>query len=231
MKSLFCSSLFQGLFALLLCLCAARLVDADSNQPSLSEPQPVEIHPNLWRRQSRTDPEGGGLHRFEKVVTEFLSPEDELYRSSAPFYTGSDSSQKVRGSTVQALREKKITLVISLNSEAVNDDFLRLFSANKIEYRAVPVKDYGAPAKQQLEEVTDAFLAHRGKGGTLVHCGHGSGRTGTAVSAIEMRVQSTLPPDVRKLLTPDDLKANLVETPRQIDVLGEYQRRLSPVCG
>ncbi|RDA88250.1 putative heat-labile enterotoxin [Ophiocordyceps camponoti-leonardi (nom. inval.)] len=169
-----------------------------------------------------------GLYRFQRV-TEFLEPSDQLYRSSAPFYDGEDASHQAKDITREALKQRNIKTVISLNSDAANPKFRYVFGPD-IAYKAVPVQDYTAPTPKELQRITEIFMDNRRRGGVLVWCGYGHGRTGTAISAIQIRVQVDVPAFNRVKLSWLDFEANHVETDKQIQALEQYQREISLLC-
>ncbi|RCI07744.1 putative heat-labile enterotoxin [Ophiocordyceps polyrhachis-furcata BCC 54312] len=242
----FKSSPFSGgLCASLLCLCVVHLLGLDkalflgNNRDPFLKARAVEQNETL--EEARTpirravmspnyiDMDEAGLYRFQQV-TQFLEPSDQLYRSSAPFYTGEDTSHQAKEITRDALKQRNIKTVISLNSDAGNPKFRTVFGPD-IAYKAVPVQDYTAPTPKELQRITDIFMGNRKRGGVLVWCGYGHGRTGTAISAIQIRVQAELPGLKHAKLARADFEANHVETDKQLQVLEDYQREIPAYRG
>ncbi|RDA90061.1 putative heat-labile enterotoxin [Ophiocordyceps camponoti-saundersi (nom. inval.)] len=241
------SPFFEGLCASLLCLCVVRLLvlgKAFSSSPHDVLPtaaRPGEQNTTLAGlkrpiRRARVipdyiDTEKAGLYRFEEV-NGFLGPSDQLYRSSAPFYdkVSGDASQQAEKITRDALKQRGIKTVISLNSQATNPKFRDVFK-DEVFYKAVPVEDFSAPTPKQLQQITDIYMHSREKGGVLIWCGYGHGRTGTAISAIQIRLQAELPDGKGVKLTHADFNANHVETEKQLGVLDDYQREVQVPCG
>ncbi|RDA85244.1 hypothetical protein CP532_2339 [Ophiocordyceps camponoti-leonardi (nom. inval.)] len=184
--------------------------------------QPIRRSPSLDSETSRTyENDGPGFWRFE-WVKDFLHPGDRLARSSAPHYDCKDCDQRLTTASIQFLRENKITHVISLNQEAssqsIRDDLLR----NKIAYTALPTVDFQAPTLEDLTKAYDAFKKHRG--GTLVWCGYGHGRTGTMISALQILSNHDMPSG--RKISHWEYKENHVETDDQIEVLDKLQKSL-----
>jgi len=118
---------------------------------------------------------------------------------------------------VHFLLQQGITHVISLNSEPLSPEELELLRKNGIHYTHVPVTDHTSPTLDQLKQIWTAYAAHRGEK-TLVHCGYGEGRTGTAISAIQLNMGYDL--------KDGDYRANGVEYLTQIDTLDELKHEL-----
>ncbi|OAA42462.1 protein-tyrosine phosphatase [Beauveria brongniartii RCEF 3172] len=127
----------------------------------------------------------GGLQRFE-FVKELMGSENELARSSAPYYAGQDSDQKITPETIAALKKHGITHIISANSEANNEEVRKALAEAGISYTPLPVEDFKAATQDDFQRAWEAFVSNRGTGATLVWCGYGHGRTGTIISALQM---------------------------------------------
>jgi protein tyrosine phosphatase len=149
-------------------------------------------------------------------------PGRHLFRSSAPNYSGTDSSQDLTQAAVDFLVQKGINRIISLNHNKYKPAELdRLRQAN-IEYCPIPVVDFSAPTLAQLKEAIAFFMEKPVT--TLVHCGYGHGRTGTCVTALQIgATKGNAPPEA------DWEPVNHVETDAQKIVLRQlratYTRR------
>ncbi|RDA84144.1 hypothetical protein CP532_4528 [Ophiocordyceps camponoti-leonardi (nom. inval.)] len=241
--SLSSSTHLRGLIASLLCLYLLSLRSslsekAASSDDALSLHRPNNHH--LQRRQeipnaadnplSATD---AGLSRFQQVNTEFFPQQDNskpLYRSSAPFYDGVDSSQKYDVRTAKFLQSQGIKTVISLNSHAVSPNFFFLYKGHDVVYVSVPVVDFKAPTVREMDKVWEAYKSNRHRGGTVIWCGFGHGRTGTAICALEIRAQAEKPRIWRTMLDERHFKTHHVETPEQLKQLTNYQDQVTKQC-
>ncbi|EGN97289.1 hypothetical protein SERLA73DRAFT_183963 [Serpula lacrymans var. lacrymans S7.3] len=152
--------------------------------------------------------------------TKFVSPGHKLYRSSAPSYAGSDSTQKLTETAVQYLQTQGIDSVISFNQVPYNATEMQLLKDAKISYLHLPVMDYTAATIQQLRSAI-AFYKDPKHKATLVHCGFGWGRTGTGVTAIQLdATQGANPPES------EWKSVNHVEESVQVAVLKQLKSEL-----
>ncbi|XWW92471.1 hypothetical protein V2A60_000394 [Cordyceps javanica] len=170
---------------------------------------------------SRRGPEEGGLYRFE-IVKDFMSPGDLLARSSAPFYQGSDSDQRVTNETIAFFKESGIKHVISLNGEADAEHMKTALAAAGIAYTPRPVEDFHTLTPEDFQKGWESFVEHRN--GTLVWCGYGHGRTGTMISGLQIQAQHERGEPLE--WTASDYSKNHVETPEQRAALDDLQQRL-----
>ncbi len=156
-------------------------------------------------------------HQFEQPVFQRFQwvIERQLARASAPSYNGHDSDQSMTPRAVQFLLDHGINNVISLNQFSLSDDEIGLLNGNQIEYTHLEVKDFQPPTLAQLEAVIS--LASSGRV-TLVYCGYGHGRTGTAISALQI--------SMGRRLSHVDYEGNHVETEAQMQVLDQLARML-----
>lgn len=255
MRSHRTSCCIAGFLASLFCLVLIRndqqgIVSSFQNTPPSEENlysiDPLPGSQALEKRRQLDDqpvlPEGfvqselkaAGLQRFLRVQDYFQPTDGPIYRSSSPFYTNRDSTQKCRPSTAEFLKRHGIKTVISLNSRARNSCFRRMYEPYGITYVAVPVWDMRAPRYKDLDNIVRAFQTGRHRGGILVWCGYGHGRAGTAITAMQLSVQASLPPERRALVKKTQLKAllskNLVEVKMQRRILKDYYRRLKTRC-
>ncbi|KAB8226793.1 protein-tyrosine phosphatase family protein [Aspergillus alliaceus] len=150
-----------------------------------------------------------GFDRFEWVK------DNRLARSNAPYYQSKDSDQRIDNKAVNFLKQKGIQTIISLNSRSLSSAEKKLLEQNKITYHHVPVEDYQAPT---LDDLAAIWAYYQNGGCTVVWCGYGWGRTGTAISAIQLYSGESL--------NHDDYKANHVETDPQIKVLDELKQKI-----
>ncbi|KJZ76876.1 hypothetical protein HIM_03753 [Hirsutella minnesotensis 3608] len=159
-----------------------------------------------------------GFERFEWVV-DHLGPGEKLARSSAPHYHGKDSDQTLTKESVAFLKSQGITHVIGVNSDAENEEIRSRLRQGGIDYTALVVADLTSPTVGQLRQAYDAFRRH--KTGTLVWCGYGHGRTGTAVSAIQILSETGRGSGYK--FTDEDFNKNHVETETQLKTLRALQ--------
>ncbi|PHH62625.1 hypothetical protein CDD81_6859 [Ophiocordyceps australis] len=188
-----------------------------SKSPILSQKR-VGIITRSLSDPATPDSPPGGFHRFEQV-TDYLHPSDRLFRSSAPYYQRHDSDQRLTDDSIHFLQNKGINLVISLNQEAMNPEFVEKFRKSGIEYVPLPVEDFHAPTVQNFRQGYAAFKKH--DSGTLVWCGYGHGRTGAMISALQVGRQSEMKSP--RTLSRADFDRNHVEKADQRAVLERFQ--------
>ncbi|KAI1125699.1 protein-tyrosine phosphatase-like protein [Nemania abortiva] len=176
---------------------------------------------NLTVESYDTPADKAGFHQFQ-WVKDHISSSDRLARSSAPNYNKKDSDQKLCDESIKFLQDNKIEHVISLNSEAENDTIKNKLKDKGIKYTPLPVEDYTAPTLDQLKKGWDEYKKHRG--GTLVWCGFGWGRTGTMVSALQIYTEQDQ--DHPERLSDTDYKKNHVESTEQCEMLNKLQKDL-----
>jgi atypical dual specificity phosphatase len=101
--------------------------------------------------------------------------EDKLAGMPRP---GRDASMDADAAFLQA---RGVTLVVTLTEEPLPGP---PFSSRGIALVHLPVRDFSAPAVEQLAEfVSRASAAIAGGGRVAVHCAYGLGRTGTFLAA------------------------------------------------
>lgn len=162
--------------------------------------------------------EAAGFHNFEQV-NGHIPNTDKLYRSSAPYYNGQDSDQRLTDASIKFLQDKKIEHVISLNSQANNATIKDKLTAAKIAYTALPVVDFHAPTLANLQTGNQEYQKHRS--GTLVWCGFGWGRTGTMVTGLQIYAEKAKPKPTK--LTHSDYEKNHVEPTHNGESTGQFE--------
>jgi hypothetical protein len=138
-----------------------------------------------------------------------------LARSSAPHYSGRDEDQNMDQEAVDFLVSEGITNIISFNAHPLSQEEMDRLNAQRITYHHICLPDFAAPTLNQLEMLQSYYTAG---GPTLIYCGFGQGRTGTAISALQLY-------DGRRLVD-IDYKANGVETSEQIKALDDLKDML-----
>ncbi|CUS10128.1 unnamed protein product [Tuber aestivum] len=117
------------------------------------------------------------FRRFEWVVP------DRLARSSAPYYDGEDSDESINETSIEFLHNHGIHNIISLNSVEITPREKGRLRAAKISYSHIIVPECTAPTQEQFDQIWNAY---KGALATIVYCGYGDGRTGMAISAIQL---------------------------------------------
>ncbi|RPA94553.1 hypothetical protein L873DRAFT_1746802 [Choiromyces venosus 120613-1] len=161
-----------------------------------------------------------GLHQLgESVVRRFewVVPK-RLARSSAPYYDSEDSDQSMNETSIDFLMGHGINRIISLNEIPLSSREKQKLKAAGISYTHVKVPDFAAPTQSQFDEIHDAYA----KGGvTLIYCGYGDGRTGMAISALQIF-------QGRKL-SHQDYRDHGVQSPSQLMALDALSIRIHGV--
>ena len=145
---------------------------------------------------------------------------DVLARSSAPYYISEDADQLIDSTAIQFLVDNGIKSVISLNEFGLAADVIETLAARGITYLHSAIGDFGAPSLNQLQTIRNHFQAQKQLGNpSLVYCGYGHGRTGTAVSALQMY-------EGRNFGNRSAYRDNHVETSSQMDILDQLKQSL-----
>jgi len=159
----------------------------------------------------------GGWYRF-KQVTDHIPSGNKLYRASAPHYGGSGRSQHLTEDSVKFLTDHEIVAIISFNSYPYTDPERSLLEKAQIDYLHLPVEDFHAATEAQLLEANKFYLDHSS---TLIHCAYGHGRTGTAVTALQLYYTKGKDPKEAQWAA-----VNHVEDPSQLEALRAIRDRL-----
>ena len=156
-------------------------------------------------------------------VTRHLKEGRKVYRSSAPNYQGYDESQMLTPTAVKFLTDNNVYSIISFNRQPYNSSEKELLEAENIKYLHLPVQDFTPPTIDQLKEAIAFFNSPEltPSTGTLIHCGYGKGRTGTAVTAMQLDATGGKDPDESMWQS-----ENHVERPAQMAILREYKAKL-----
>lgn len=165
--------------------------------------------------------------RFSEVVKylDKIRP-TQIFRSSAPNYTyidhpdiDNDLSQNFNEpqKALPFLLENKIDAILSFNFHPYAPDDIAQLEQNKIVYKHLPVADFRPPSSDTFRE-TLKFI--EGKKRVLIHCGYGAGRTGTAITAIQLHCTKGANPP--KDLWGEVEGGNDVEIPSQIASLEKW---------
>jgi len=159
-----------------------------------------------------------GLHKLKNPVFrrfEWVVP-GRLARSSAPYYDGEDSDESINDDSIEFLKKYGIKNIISLNSiELLSRQKGKLRPAG-ISYSHIKALEYTAVTQEQFDQIWKAY----DKGGvTIVYCGYGDGRTGMAISAIQL-FQG-------RALDDNDFRANGVQCPSQLAALNALSDRIN----
>lgn len=153
-----------------------------------------------------------GWHRWAQVKAHVPS-DRALYRASSPNYQGYDTTQRLTQLSVDFLSHMHVKGVISFNQYPYTSEEKARLDVASIAYLHLPVQDYHAATRAQLEAANEFFLGHKC---VLVHCGYGYGRTGTGVTAIQLyHTNGRLP------IKADWKSVNHVEKDEQVAILSE----------
>jgi len=159
-----------------------------------------------------------GLHNLKSPVFrrfEWVIP-GRLARSSAPYYDGEDVDEAINETSIEFLNNYKIKNIISLNSVELSPRQKDRLRAAKISYSHVKAVECTAVTQEQFDEIWDAYNK---AGATIVYCGYGDGRTGMAISAIQL-FQG-------RALVENDFRANGVQCSTQLAALNTLSERIN----
>jgi len=158
-----------------------------------------------------------GLHKIKNSVFrrfEWVIPR-HLARSSAPYYDGEDADEAINETSIEFLRDHGIRNIISLNSLELSLRQRDRLRAARISYSHIKAVECTAVTQEQFDQIWNAYVS---AGVTVVYCGYGDGRTGMAISAIQL-FQG-------RALNDNDYRGNGVQCPTQLAALNALSDRL-----
>ncbi|PUU75892.1 hypothetical protein B9Z19DRAFT_1089425 [Tuber borchii] len=161
-----------------------------------------------------------GLHKIKGPVFrrfEWVIP-GHLARSSAPFYDGEDADESINEISTEFLNNYGIKNIISLNSVGLSTRQKGRLRAAKISYSHIKAEKCTAVTQEQFDQIWNAYDK---AGATIVYCGYGDGRTGMAISAIQL-FQG-------RALNDNDYMENGVQCLSQLAALKELSVRINGV--
>jgi len=151
-----------------------------------------------------------GLHKIKNSVFrrfEWVIP-GRLARSSAPYYDGEDADEAINETSIEFLHNHGIKNIISLNSVELSLRQRDRLRAARISYSHIKAVECTAVTQEQFDQIWNAYEK---AGVTIVYCGYGDGRTGMAISAIQL-FQG-------RALNDNDYRGNGVQCPAQLTAL------------
>lgn len=138
----------------------------------------------------------------------FLRVSPKVYRGPQPYFED-----------LERLQAQGLALVVNLRAESTDSEiFCRQLG---IDYRHIPVEDWGVPEELQVHEflsLTQAAPAPK----TLVHCFQGIGRTGIFVTCYRVRLGMDLEEAIE---TSDQETPGVVMSGQQRDWLRAFAPR------
>ena len=159
-----------------------------------------------------------GLHRLGNSVFrrfQWVIP-GRLARSSAPYYNGEDADESINETSIEFLDKYRIKNIISLNSVELSPRPRGWLRAAEISYSHIKAVECAAVTQDQFDQIWNAYDK---AGATIVYCGYGDGRTGMAISAIQL-FQG-------RALDDNDYRENGVQCPSQIAALNALSDRIN----
>ena len=159
-----------------------------------------------------------GLHKIKNPVFrrfEWVIP-GRLARSSAPYYNGEDVDENINETSIEFLHDHGIKNIISLNSVELPPRPRGWLRAAKISYSHIKTVECTAMTQEQFDEIWNTYNE---AGATIVYCGYGDGRTGMAISAIQL-FQG-------RALDENDFRANGVQCSSQLAALNVLSERIN----
>ncbi|PUU75896.1 hypothetical protein B9Z19DRAFT_1130588 [Tuber borchii] len=154
---------------------------------------------------------GSVFRRFEWVIP------NRLGRSSAPYYDGEDADESINETSIEFLNKYGIKNIISLNSIELSPRQRGRLRASKISYSHIQAFECTAVTQEQFDQIWNAY--DKSGATTIVYCGYGDGRTGIAISAIQLFEG--------RALDDNDYRGNGVQCPSQIAALNELRGRIN----
>jgi len=159
-----------------------------------------------------------GLHKIKNLVFrrfEWVIP-GHLARSSAPYYNGEDADEAINETSIEFLNNHGINNIISLNSVELSPRQRGWLRAAKISYSHIKTVECTAVTQEQFDQIWNAYNE---VGVTVVYCGYGDGRTGMAISAIQL-FQG-------RALDDNDFRANGVQCSSQLAALNALSDKIN----
>ena len=159
-----------------------------------------------------------GLHKIKNSVFrrfEWVVP-GRLARSSAPYYNGEDADESINETSIEFLNNYRIKNIISLNSVELSPHQKGRLRKAKISYSHIMAVKCTAVTQEQFDQIWNAYDK---AGVTIVYCGYGNGRTGMAISAIQL-FQG-------RALDDNDYMENGVQCPSQLAALKKLSDRIN----
>ena len=159
-----------------------------------------------------------GLHRIKNSVFrrfEWVIP-GRLARSSAPYYDGEDADESINETSIEFLNNYGIKNIISLNSVELSPRQKGRLRAAEITYSHIKAIECTAVTQEQFDQIWNAYEK---AGATIIYCGYGDGRTGMAISAIQL-FQG-------RALDDNDYRERGVQCPNQIAALNTLSDRIN----
>ena len=159
-----------------------------------------------------------GLHKIKNPVFrrfEWVVP-GRLARSSAPYYNGEDADESINETSIEFLNNYRIKNIISLNSVELSPHQKGRLRKAKISYSHIKAVKCTAVTQEQFDQIWNAYDK---AGVTIVYCGYGDGRTGMAISAIQL-FQG-------RALDDNDYMENGVQCPSQLAALKKLSDRIN----
>ena len=159
-----------------------------------------------------------GLHKIKNPVFrrfEWVIP-GRLARSSAPYYDGEDADESINETSIEFLNNYGIKNIISLDSIELSPRQKGRLRAAEITYSHIKAIECTAVTQEQFDQIWNAYEK---AGATIVYCGYGDGRTGMAISAIQL-FQG-------RALDDNDYRERGVQCPSQIAALNTLSDRIN----
>ena len=159
-----------------------------------------------------------GLHKIKDPVFrrfKWVIP-GRLARSSAPYYDGEDADESINETSIEFLNNYGIKNIISLNSVELSPRQKGRLRAAEITYSHIKAVECTAVTQEQFDQIWNAYDK---AGATIVYCGYGDGRTGMAISAIQL-FQG-------RALDDNDYRERGVQCPSQIAALNALNDRIN----
>ncbi|KAF4577222.1 hypothetical protein EYR40_009416 [Pleurotus pulmonarius] len=154
-------------------------------------------------------------------VDKYVASGHKLYRASAPNYKGKDEDQEMTVQRAAFLKKVGIDCLISFNHVKYSSKEEGYLKAAGITYLWLQVPDFQPSTEKQVDDAYRMYKKHKA---TLVHCGFGWGRTGTAICALQLFCEKGANPPEKLWGEVDG--GDQVETKEQIAMLADLKKKL-----
>ncbi|MFB0559792.1 MAG: dual specificity protein phosphatase 23 [Candidatus Lokiarchaeia archaeon] len=130
------------------------------------------------------------------------------------------ASRPNRSGDLQRLADEGVRVLVTAMMNPLDTETV---PSSGLEYHHIPVRDFGTPTLEQLQEFVDIVNENRAKGQPVaVHCLMGCGRTGTFLAAYLINQGMSFEKAVQEVR---QKRPCSIETRGQMDILRRFAER------